>query len=104
MEGTLRVTPEQLESTASEFSNEGSTMANLTSQMVEMVNSLSGVWEGEAATAYMTQFRQLEDDIQKINNMVQEHVTDLNTMAETYRNAETANTEEAGSLAGDVIV
>ncbi len=104
MEGTLRVTPEQLESAASEFSSKATTVGNLTTQMTELVTGLSSAWEGEAATAYTTKFTQLEDDIQKMIRMVQEHSEDLTEMAQVYREAETANTEEAEALAGDVIV
>ncbi len=104
MEGTLRVTPEQLESTAGEFSTKATTVGNLTTQMTELVTGLSSVWEGDAATAYTNKFRQLDDDIQKMIRMVQEHSTDLSEMAQVYRDAETANTEEAEALAGDVIV
>lgn len=104
MDGMIRVTPEQLKSTANEFSAKGSVISNLTSQMSQFVSGLSGVWEGEAATTYMGQFRQLEDDVQKITRMVQEHATDLIEMADTYLGAETANQEDAAGLAGDVIV
>ncbi len=104
MEGTIRVTPEQLKATAGEFSSKGSTISNLTNEMCQLVAGLSSVWEGDAASAYMGQFRQLEDDTQKIIRMVQEHASDLIEMADTYINAETANQEDAAGLAGDVIV
>lgn len=104
MEGILRVTPEQLISTAGEFSTKGTTISNLTSEMVNLANGLSSAWEGEAATAYVTKFRELEDDIQRMIKMVQEHATDLEEMARVYREAENANVEAASSLSGDVIV
>ena len=104
MEGTIRVTPEQLNATAGEISSKGSTISNLTNEMCQLVAGLSSVWEGDAASAYMGQFRQLEDDTQKIIRMVQEHASDLIEMADTYINAETANQEDAAGLAGDVIV
>lgn len=104
MEGTLRVTPEQLESAANEFSSKGTVVGNLTGEMTRLVEGLASVWEGEAATAYTTKFRQLDDDIQKIVRMIQEHSTDLNEMARVYRDAETANQDEIAGLAGDVIV
>ena len=104
MEGILRVTPEQLEQTAGEFSSKGTTVGNITSQMTQLVEGLSSVWEGEASTAYLTKFRQLDDDIQKMIRMVQEHADDLNEMARVYREAETANQDEIQELAGDVIV
>lgn len=104
MQGTLRVTPEQLESAANEFSSKGTTVGNLTAQMTQLVEGMSSVWEGEAASAYSQKFRQLDDDIQKMIRMIQEHSNDLNEMARVYREAETANTEEAQALAGDVII
>lgn len=104
MEGILRVTPEQLEAAATEFSAKGTTVGNLTSQMTQMVEGLASGWEGEAATAYITKFRQLDDDIQKMIRMIQEHSNDLNEMARVYRDAETANTDEIAGLAGDVII
>lgn len=104
MEGTLRVTPEQLEATATEFSSKGTTVANLTTQMTQLVEGLASSWEGEAATAYVTKFRQLDDDIQKMTRMIQEHANDLNEMARVYRDAEIVNTDEISALAGDVIV
>lgn len=104
MDGILRVTPETLESTANEFSSKGTTVSGLTAQMMEIVQGLSGAWEGEAATAYIGQFQQLDTDIQKMNRMIQEHATDLTEMATRYRSAETENQQEAMSLEGDVIV
>lgn len=104
MEGTLRVTPEQLEAAAGEFSEKGTTVGNLTSQMTQLVEGLTSVWEGEAATAYTTKFRQLDDDIQKMIRMVQEHSKDLNEMARVYREAESVSQEEIAGLAGDVII
>lgn len=104
MEGTLRVTPEQLESAAGEFSTKGTTVSNLTSQMTQLVEGLASVWEGEAATAYTTKFRQLDEDIQKMVRMIQEHSNDLTEMARVYREAETVNQDEIAGLAGDVII
>ncbi len=104
MEGTLRVTPEQLEAAAGEFSTKGTTIGNLTSEMTQLVEGLASVWEGEAATAYTTKFRQLDDDIQKMLRMIQEHSNDLTEMARVYREAETANQDEIAGLAGDVII
>ena len=104
MEGILKVTPEQLETAAGEFANKGTTVGNLTSEMTQLVEGLNSVWEGEAATAFTTKFRQLDDDIQKMVKMIQEHSNDLNEMARVYREAESINQDEIAALAGDVIV
>ena len=104
MEGIIKVSPQLLSSTASEFSTQGSTISNLTEEMMNLITGMSSTWEGEAATAYITKFRGLEDDIQKMTRMVQEHSQDLQEMAQIYADADMANAEEANSLSSDVIV
>lgn len=104
MEGIIKVSTEQLRNTANEFSGLGQQVSSLTSEMVSLVTGLSSGYEGEAAQAYINKFRGLEDDIQKINRMIQEHVTDLNDMAQRYDQAEQNNVSDAGNLSSDVIV
>ena len=103
--GTLRVSPEKLQATASSFESTGSTVNGLTQQMTSIVTSLSGqVWTGTAATAYVNKFNGLQDDMNRIYKMIQEHSTDLIEMAQLYTNAENANADLANSLSSDVIV
>lgn len=104
MEGNLLVTPEQLESTAEEFGQAMSQVTSITGDMMSQVTGLATKWQGEASTAYVNKFKELEDDIQKLQAMIQEHVTDLKDMANVYRQAENANQEAASGLAGDVLV
>ncbi len=104
MEGTILVTPEQLESTASEFASIMTQVQSLANSMTDQVNGLGAKWQGEASTAYIRKFGQLNDDIAKLSAMINEHVSDLNEMAAKYRSAEQANEELSNSLAGDVIV
>lgn len=103
MNGYIKVSTEKLISTASEFSAKGKTASTLTSQMSELAKGLSSVWTGDAATAYQNKFTSLNDDIQRMNNMIQEHATDLQEMAKIYSDAEQASKEEAAQLASDVI-
>lgn len=103
MDGILKVTPEKLLSTSEVFSTTGKQVRNLTQEMLELVRGLLANWEGEAATAYTGQFNKLEDDMEKMHKMIEEHVKDLVEMAQQYQNAETTNTEAGSSLAGDII-
>ena len=76
----------------------------MTQGMTNIVNQLSGrVWSGEAAEAYKRKFQQLQDDIDRMVNMIDEHVKDLMQMADVYERAENANKELANSLKDDVI-
>ena len=103
MEGSLLVTPEKLIETSSEFSTGMGQVQTLTSSMMEQVRGMSSFWEGEAATAYLNKFNELEDDIQRVHTMIQEHVTDLNEMASIYQKAESKSQEISGALSGNVL-
>ena len=103
MEGIIKVSPETLISTAGEFSNQGSTINTLTGEMMTLVTGLSSVWEGEAATTYINKFKGLEDDIQKMIRMVEEHVSDLEEMARVYQDSDRVGVDEASGLLSDVI-
>lgn len=105
MTGTLNVEPSKLKETAGTFQATGNQIKNLTDQMMTTVKSLTGeVWSGEAASAYVNKFTQLEDDIRKMLSMINEHVTELQEMASGYESAESANMDIINNLEGDVII
>ena len=103
MTGNLLVTPEQLRSASGEFSSTNGQVRTITGEMISLVNSLNSVWSGEAADAFKTKFNQLNDDIERIYRMIDEHVKDLQEMAAQYEKAEVESTENANALRGDVI-
>lgn len=103
MTGTLRVTPEKLISTAQDFTSSAGTVQNLTASMISTVDSLNGTWAGEAATAYYQKAHGLQDSINKMVRMINEHATDLTAMAQTYQEAERTGQETAAALKTDVI-
>lgn len=105
MAGYLKVSPEKLQATAAGFQEKGSRVNNLTQQMVSIVTSLSGqVWSGEAASAYVGKFNGLQDDMARINKMIQEHSDDLIEIAQQFISAESTSASLASSLSSDVIV
>lgn len=103
MEGILKVTPERLEAAATEFSATATSLGNVTNQMTSLANGLSSVWGGDAANTYRTKFTGLNDDIQTMISMINEHASDLIEMANTYKAAESANASLAGALLDNVI-
>lgn len=103
MTGTLRVTPEKLISTAQSFSSSAGTVQNLTSSMLATVDSLNGTWAGEAATSYYNKAHGLQESINKMVKMINEHSTDLQAMAQVYQEAERTAQEAASALQTDVI-
>lgn len=104
MEGILKVTPEKLIQTSGEFDSLGGQMKNLTGEMLSLINSLSGVWQGEASAAYQGRFENLSTDMEKLYRMVQEHASDLQEMATLYQSAESSNTEQGSGLRNGIIV
>ena len=104
MEGMIKVAPETLASTASEFGGQATQLQGLTTQMMELIESLSASWNGEASNAYLAKFRGLQPDMDKMYRMVQEHSKDLQDMATAYQNAERANVEATQSLLVNILV
>ncbi len=102
-EGIIKVSPELLSSTAADLGGKAAQLQTLTGQMLELADGLTSAWQGEAATAYITKFHQLDDDMQKMYRMIQEHSADLTEMAAAYTQAENQNAELAQSLVAEVI-
>lgn len=103
MEGQLRVTPQDLINTSTDFSSRGQTVNSLTQEMLSLVSGLSGIWEGDAAGAYTKQFSALSGDIDQINNKIKEHVEDLQEMAKRYQAAEDTNTDANAAMSSNLI-
>lgn len=104
MTGTLKAEPGKLKSAASSFESTGRQIQRLTTSMTQTVNEMTGrVWSGDAAAAYTKKFKSLEDDINRMIRMINEHVKDLNQMASEYEKSETQNQNLANSLKADVI-
>ena len=103
MTGILKVTPEKLIGTATEFQGQGTAIRALTDQMLQLVRGTVGSWEGEAQKTYLQRFNALDSDMQRIQVKIQEHVSDLNEMAAAYRAAESANVSNISALSSDYI-
>lgn len=104
MEGILKVTPEKLIQTSGAFAATGNQIKNLTGEMISQVQSMKGVWQGEAASAYGNKFQSLQSDMDRLYRMVQEHVKDLQEMAAGYQRAEAGNAQQGSGLNANVIV
>jgi len=102
MAAMLKVTPEKLVQAANEFSNSGKNISAMTSEMMGIVDSLKSIWQGNAASEYSGRFVGLKDDIERINRIIEEHVSDLNQMALEYQNAEDASAQESAKLMSDI--
>lgn len=100
----IKVDTQTLVNAAGEFQNEGSQIASLTSEMMQLVTGLANQWQGEASQVFISQFKQLEDDIQRMAAKINEFVDDLNSIANVYSTYEQQSADAAAALDGDVIV
>lgn len=99
----LRVSDVQdLRTEASNFDEHATAVRKVTDQMLELVESTSSVWEGEARNKYNSQFQQLRNNMNFIYEMCHEYSTDLIDIAKNYEAAETDNVATAGRLKADV--
>ena len=103
MEGILKVSPEELQVAAEEFGNRGNKIAILMNEMINMVDSIGGHWQGEASLTYTTKFKNLQTDINKMNGIIQSHVEELKTMSEHYQKVENRTKEIGESLLGEIL-
>ncbi len=104
MNGSLRVSPEKLSAAAQKFNSSAATVQRITQNMTGEVKALNHSWAGEAASAYYRKVEGLQESINKMVRMIQEHSTDLEAMSQNYKEAEKKNEEKAQSLKTDVIV
>lgn len=103
MEGQIKVTAQELINASSDFEARNASVNDITAQMLNLARNLSSQWEGEAATAYINKFNELEDDMQLISKKITEHVTDLQEMASIYENAERLAQESGSGLNAQLI-
>ena len=98
----LKVSTQQLLTTASEFSSTGNSISSLTADMVNISTALASC-SSESTTTFINKLKALEPSIQKMNRMIQEHVTDLQEIAKEYETSESTSVQEAEALQTDII-
>ncbi|MBQ6019658.1 MAG: WXG100 family type VII secretion target [Clostridia bacterium] len=101
---TLNVNAQDLVNTAQLFSESGARVASVTDEMMSLITGLTGAWAGDASQAYISKFSALDDDIMRMLGMINEHVEDLETMAQNYADAEIYGIDSVECLSTDVIV
>lgn len=103
MTGQLKVTPQELINAASDFSSKNQTIKGITTEMISLVNALSQIYEGDAASAYIKKFSQLSEDMDQIYRKINEHSTDLQEMAQVYIKTEDAETSSDNAMSHNLI-
>ncbi len=99
MNAMLKVTPEKLLETASEFAGCEQRIRSITQEMVSIVDGFKPIWQGEAATGFGVRFNSLSDDMERMFALIRKHSDDLTEMANEYARAE----QESGSYAQNLV-
>ena len=100
----LRVTPEALEKKAEEFTAIINEIKGHFDQVEEISSRTKGYWQGEAGDKDRAGYASYKDDISFIIRRLQEHPSDLLTMAGIYREAERDVVSKNAELKTDQIV
>ncbi len=103
MEGSLKVSPEELQAAAEEFGDRGNRIAVLMNEMISVMNSVGEYWEGETSLTYTNKFKNLQEDINKVNSIIQSHVEELKTMSDQYKKLENHTKEISEGVLGEII-
>lgn len=103
MTGTLKVTPDRLISASQDFARHDGLVNGVSQQMMGIVKSLNGCWEGDAQRTFVTKFNSLQDDMDKIHALIHEHSTDLEQMGRNYQTSEAKNTQNISGLPGSYL-
>lgn len=90
MENKLLVAPEELKTKASEFEAQATQVKALHDEMIKKVNGLASVWIGDAGDNYRSKFGALQKAMDTIYRMIQEHIKDLQAMADEYTGVNTS--------------
>ena len=83
MAGQIRITPDQMRSRATEYSNEAQKVGDTIHKMDTLLSALQGEWEGEAARAYAERFNQLRPSFVQAQNLIEEIARALRNTATT---------------------
>lgn len=99
----IRVTPRKLENEAKQMEQTNKQISVLTQDMLNQVSNLTSSWAGDAATAYIGKFKKLQDDMQKMHNMINRYARNMRDMANEYSKTEEKNRQAAEALKNNLI-
>lgn len=92
MADRIKVTPDKLRTTSTSLEQRAQELQSVTAQMISLVSGISkNVWSGEANTAYLNKFKNIDSQVSKMRKNLSEQSQHLNKIASAYRMAESTN-------------
>lgn len=99
MADIIKVTPEQLKTTAASLEATGNEVKKVTSQMLALVSGISpSVWSGEASHAFIAKFKGMDGDVNKMCKRLSDQSQHLGKIADAYKTAEDTNKSSAAKV------
>lgn len=98
MANVIRVTPEELESTAGKLESWTDQYASCVNGIIAVGNDLPTNWGGEAQQSYLTQLSGFQDDFERLYTLFNKYGTYLRQTAAKYREAESNIRDSAKGL------
>ncbi|KAB7708252.1 WXG100 family type VII secretion target [Bacillus aerolatus] len=81
MSGIIRLTPEELRTTAGQYNQESANVNDLVGRLDSMSNHLREVWEGASSEAFAQQYQELRPSFMKMAVLLSEVSQQLNSSA-----------------------
>lgn len=101
---TFKVKTEVLHQKSSSINSKIKKVKNKFDEMERLVNSIKTYWEGEASKSNQKYYEGFKDEILEILARLEEHVTDLESMAGVYETTEQEVKSIIEELPKDIIV
>ena len=99
----LRVSTDEITRTIGAFNANLSTVTNLTSQMLQLLNGLQSVCHGDPYDNFRNKALQLNGDMDQIKRMINGHIDELTEVAGIMNNLVADNNAAFSGLPTDVI-
>ena len=98
MADVLKVTPEELQATASQFKSYQSNLQTAYLSMSDAVRSLDTTWNGEASEQFKTQFDSMYKNLSQTEQKMADAIDELLKAHDIYQEAEDAIKGQVGAL------
>ena len=94
----LKVTPEELRNTATQFKSNLQKMQTAYLQMSDAVRNLDTSWNGEASEQFKNQFEAMYKNLSQTEDKMNDAVDELTKAAGIYEQVENSNKSQMASL------
>lgn len=99
----LKVTPDEVSTKASQIENRRGIMEGLLQTMGGFVQQLAESWNSDSGKLYLEKYEAVKREITDSLNNLAEHVSHLNSAAQTYSSLEQEQTQKVNALADNDI-